>query len=288
VHVECFHKQHCEEEMNTVLLFRKTLAEEDEMSIAQKHCRVVEQRSEISNDLVIGRYSVLPYYRELEKDIKNVGGRLINSYQQYSYVSKINWWYEDMKDITPATWFDIPSVPEHAGPFVLKGSINSRKQLWKTHMYAENKKQAIEVHNRLLDDTLIGHQDIVVRQHIPLVNYGNDIVGMPISREFRIFVLFGKIVSTGFYWSIHSEDISPSASKTDDIDFSLVHEVINRVGDKCNFYTVDIAQKTDGDWVLIEMGDAQMAGLSCNDPETLYKKIADEFHNRWLKITGCV
>jgi hypothetical protein len=46
--------------------------------------------------------------------------------------------------------------------------------------------------------------------------------------------------------------------------------VIDRVGDRANFYAVDVAQTVAGDWIVIELNDGQMSGLSENDPEILY------------------
>jgi hypothetical protein len=37
---------------------------------------------------------------------------------------------------------------------------------------------------------------------------------------------------------------------------------------------LDIAETEKGDWILIEMNDAQMSGLSMNDPQMLYKRLA--------------
>ena len=41
---------------------------------------------------------------------------------------------------------------------------------------------------------------------------------------------------------------------------------------KC-WRTLDVGQKTNGEWIIIEMGDAQMAGLSCCDADELYGNI---------------
>lgn len=251
------------------ILFRKTLAEEGEFEICGKYFNVVEQRTEPRSSLIIGRYSVLPYYKELELDLRNNNCELINTYQQYSYVSKISWWYPDFEDLTPKTWFDLSLVPDDEGPFVLKGDINSRKHLWKTHMFAENKRQACDVMGKLFDDTLISHQQVVIRKYEPLVNYGTDLVGIPISKEFRVFVLYGQVASIGYYWSVHQEDIKDNIDPSQ-IPKQFLDTIISRVGNRCNFYTVDVAQKQNGEWIIIEMGDAQMAGLSCNNPDILY------------------
>ena len=176
--------------MKSIILFRKTLAEENEFEIAKKYFNVVELRSEVPKDhLVICRYSSLPYYRELERDLLNVNSKLINSHQEHQYIANFDY-YHDLTHLTPKTWFSLAEVlaDDFKGPVVLKGQTNSKKQLFKTHMFAKNQKEMMEVYGRLLDDTLISHQNIIVREFVELENYGtNEITGMPIAKEFRLF-----------------------------------------------------------------------------------------------------
>lgn len=57
--------------MKPVMLFRQDRETYDEIQIARKYFEVYERRNLIpDNSLVIGRYSVLPYYKELEEDLK--------------------------------------------------------------------------------------------------------------------------------------------------------------------------------------------------------------------------
>ena len=52
------------------ILFRNSIETHEEFSIAKKYFNVIEYRSQIpNNSIVIGRYSVLPYYEELEKEL---------------------------------------------------------------------------------------------------------------------------------------------------------------------------------------------------------------------------
>lgn len=56
--------------MTTKILFRQTLAEENEFETAKKHFEVIDSRSLVKpGDKIICRYSALPYYEELEKDV---------------------------------------------------------------------------------------------------------------------------------------------------------------------------------------------------------------------------
>ena len=262
--------------MKPVILFRKSLAEEDEFECAKKYFDVIESRADIRPEqTVIGRYSVLPYYNELEEDIKKLGGKLINSHLQHQMVSDIQNWYPYLSDFTPKTWLRLEDVPaDYTGPFFLKGNINSRKQLFKTHSFAANRKEMLDVYFRLMEDSLIQHQGVCIREFVNLKQYGiNDITGCPVSKEFRIILYRDKIVAKGYYWSDYSEELNyPNPSE---IDESLVQEAIKRMGDQANLWCLDVAQKEDGSWMVVELGDAQMAGLSAIQPDEFYKNLSE-------------
>ena len=257
------------------ILFRTTLAEENELEIAKQYFEIINYRSEIKEgDFIIGRYSVLPYYNELEKDIINLGGKLINSYQQHTLIADIQNWYEYFCDITPKTWFTPYDALNsgHNGPFVLKGNINSRKQLWRTHMFAETKKDVTNVYSRLLDDTMLHYQGICVREFVDLINYGDDpITGCPISKEFRLFICNGKIIAKGYYWSNFIEDAGNQDANQIPQDF--LNDITDRCKSMANFIIVDVAQKKNGEWIVVELGDAQMGGTSCVDLNELYENL---------------
>ncbi|NJN96365.1 MAG: ATP-grasp domain-containing protein [Anaerolineales bacterium] len=260
---------------NYKILFRSSgwKEEEEEKKIASKHFDVISQRTEAKpGDIIIGRYSVLPFYKELENDLQNQESQLINSFHQHQYIADIKNWYEDLEQETFKTWFRAEDIPlDEPGPFVLKGQTNSRKFLWKTHMFAKDKEELSKVFERLLDDSLIGTQEIYFRKYEKLKKFDlEEINGIPISNEWRFFVAENQIISKGFYWSSHLEDIKESGQKIEEPDETLVKRIIEKVGNNASFYVVDVAQKEDNSWMMVELNDGQMSGLSDNSPETLY------------------
>ena len=40
-----------------------------------------------------------------------------------------------------------------------------------------------------------------------------------------------------------------------------------------NFFVLDLAEKKSGGWVLVEINDGEMSGLSENDPDMLYSNL---------------
>jgi len=264
--------------MNFKIYYRKSLFSKEELDTASKYFDCVDLLTNIkSNELVIPRYSLYPFPRDQEREVINNGSTLINSYSQHIYIADLQNYVMDLGFLTPKTWDDISKIPEE-GPFILKGETNSKKSNWNKNMYASNKKEAIEVQSRLLDDALIGQQKIYIREYVPLVQYFTGFGGVPITKEFRFFVAFGKVISGGYYWQNYAEDLDKIPS-TDEVPAEFLQTVINKVGDNCNFYVIDVAQTKAGDWIVIELNDAAQSGLSCNDPEILYsnlKKVLEE------------
>jgi hypothetical protein len=146
-------------------------------------------------------------------------------------------------------------------------------------MFAKDRQEAIRIAIDLKNDYYIGEQDIIVRKYEPLVNLGMGINGMPFSNEWRCFFYKKAFLSAGFYFT--------EAEHKGKIDFNglkFVNKVANIVGEKTSFYTIDIGQKLDGSWTVIEMNDAQMAGYSYNDPETIFSILSKCLNEEEQKV----
>jgi hypothetical protein len=262
--------------LNPVFLFRNSYETEEELKILKEICpdRVFENRTAIpKGSTVIGRFSVLPFYHELEKDLAFNGSKLINTHQQHQYVADMKNWYEDLRDVTPHTWFSMQEylASNYGGQVVLKGHTNSKRELWKTHMFAKNKDEAREVWCNLLNDGLISQQNIYIREYKSFIKYCENISGMPIIKEFRLFIYNQKIIGHGFYWSNYLEE-SGNPQLTDE-DLSVLQIYADSVGDKSNFYTMDVALDKYGCWYVIELNEGQMSGVNSIDPKILYTNI---------------
>jgi len=259
--------------MDPVILFRDANDYPGELEEVKKWFNVISNRSKIKNNsLVIGRYSVLPYYKELEEDVLYLGSKLINSYRQHRYVADLGNYVHHLEGLTPKTWNHVDQIP-FEGPFVVKGETNSKKFEWNTKMFAKNKDDVIRIYCDLQNDGLIGYQSIYIREYVPLKTFMIGIGGIPITEEYRFFIYKNIIVCGAYYWSSHVDEIEePLDSSNVPLDF--MKTVINRIGNNCNFYVVDVARKEDGNWMVVELNDAQCSGLSENKPESLYKNLS--------------
>lgn len=261
-----------------VVMYRESLLDDGELAaIKENFEHTTQTRMDIrEGDLVIGRCCMVPFYKEVARDIELAGGRCINSYKQHMYVADLNNYVEDLKEFTPRTWDDLSRIPRDIGPLVLKGETNSKKHAWATHMFAPDWQSAGDVYARLTQDGLIGDQKIYIREYVPLVKLGESIGGCPISKEFRIFVYDEEPIAAGFYWHAFEDDViaqGNSIPDTTEIPERFVEDVLIRVGRKVPFYVIDVAQGVDGRWWVIELNDGQQSGLSANDPRKLYANL---------------
>ena len=253
--------------MKPIILFRSSEETLDELKTLSNVSNVYTSRAAIpNNSLVVGRYSVLPFYKELETDLQYTNSILINSWDQHDYIADIERWTTDLKGLTPQTWFEWYGVPE--GSYIVKGRTNSRKFQWKDQMFAETKADISQIAQTLLLDQLIVPQGLCVRKYIPLRRFDTAINGLPICNEWRVFFFQRNLLSYGFYWS-NFEEHKPY-EKLPKKAMELLKHVATIVSKHTNFYVVDIAECENGDWIVIELNDGQMSGLSMNDPVTLY------------------
>jgi hypothetical protein len=264
--------------MQPIILFRTELAFQYELRVVREHFEVIEQRCACPRDrLVIGRYAVLPFYQEFERDIEIMGSRLVNTWEQHHWIANFDY-YQDLKDYTAESWDDNNiHLCNHSSPFVVKGRLSSVKHRWKSHMFAKTKRRAIEIGKELAQDGTIRDQGVIYRKYIPLVTYEVGLHDLRYTNEWRIFYLGETRLSHGYYWSL-AENVVERTLPQEGLDFAdRIAQIACR---HTRFFTLDIAEKEDGGWMLIEVNDGQSAAFSETDAHVLYgnlkKALADE------------
>ena len=116
----------------------------------------------------------------------------------------------------------------------------------------------------LQSDNLTG--GLVFREFVelePLTTHSKS--GMPLTREFRIFFLDGRPLVTAEYWEEgeYGGELPPAGIFSD-----VAAQVHSR------FFTMDVARRSDGRWIIMELGDAQVAGLPERlDPQQFYLEL---------------
>lgn len=266
---------------NHVVLYRNIEDDPSERDICSRHVLTTTFRSAIApGSVVIGRYSVLPYYAELEKELQSRGSRLINSWREHRFIADASEWGGPggaLEGMTPRTWRsdEWANLPE--GSYVLKGRTNSRKTQWATHMFAATRADVPSVASRLYDDPFILQQGLIAREYIPLRKLDDGLNGLPITNEWRTFWLVVNgiplMLCSGYYWASHPE-CAAAASFPKEAN-EVAHHAAVRIADHASFFALDMAETADGRWIVVEVNDGQMSGLSMCNPEELYANMAD-------------
>lgn len=266
--------------MKPIMLFRQDRENYDEVKIAEKYFDVYANRALVpANSLVVGRYSVLPYYRELENDLKEKGSRLLDTTSQFNWIANFEY-YDALKEYTFETWFSPSEIPKDTKGIIVKGATNSKKMYWNTKMFAENREIAIDIACELRGDSMIGQQEIIFRKYEPLVTYEVGLNGLPFTNEWRFFYYKGELLSRGYYWSNADE---PELGSINEAGVKFAQEIANIAKDYVNFLVVDIAEKQSGGWIMVELNYGGMSGLSLNDPHEMYSNLAEKIIKDNLK-----
>ncbi|HZS09288.1 MAG TPA: ATP-grasp domain-containing protein [Blastocatellia bacterium] len=210
------------------------------------------------------------------------GLHLINTPESYRHCHYLPESYPVIREYTPRTLslklgesFSLAAVMELLEPFgdrlvVLKDYVKSRKHEWDEACFipSASDQAAVErVVNRFIE--LQGDQineGLVFREFVefePLTTHSRS--GMPLTKEFRLFFLDGELLYALEYWE--EGDYSGSSPPSD-----LFGEVARRV--ESRFFTMDVARRRDGEWMIVELGDAQVAGLPDNaDVTGFYERL---------------
>lgn len=264
------------------ILFRKSFDHEDELGIARLYCAVREHRAECGAEMddperqiVIGRYSVLPYYQELEKDLMSRGAMLVNTWRDHNWIASFTY-YHQLKNHTFETWFSDEEykASKYDGPVVVKGRTNSRKHRWNTMMFARDRNEAAYVADMLYSDPMFVEQGIIYRKYVPLETFEIGINEQPFTNEWRFFFLGNKMLTYGYYWS-QAEDAEKHIIEPECIAFA--QKIADIAQYHISFFVVDVAKTQTGEWILVELNDGQMSGLCMCEPHQLYNGLKNEY-----------
>jgi len=251
----------------TTVYYRNSLIEKEELDVIKKLFPVTDCIVGIKNDLVIARFSCVPFFKEVEQALQTQNSRMLNSFREHNYIASFDYYY-DVEEFTPKTWFNLKDVPKEEAPFIVKGKTTSKKSSWNTMMFAETKEDATRIYCDLQNDYYIGEQGIIIRKYEKFKKLGDSINGLSFINEHRFFFYKTHLLSHGFYWSI-SDVIGKINQKG--IDFAK--KIARIISEKTNYFTLDIAETDEGEYRLIEINSGEMSGCSLNNPHELYSNL---------------
>jgi hypothetical protein len=214
-----------------------------------------------------------PQYARLYEALAHRGVRLINDPDAYVACHLLPASYDRIASLTPKTvwlpmapgsplpdWSVLGELLRSFGgqPIVVKDYVKSRKHEWEEACYildASDRTAVERVVGRFLDlqgPDLEG--GLVFREFVRFVPVGvHPKSGMPLTREYRFFWLYGEPLALAPYWELADDGGDMPSPET----FRAVAATINS-----RFFTMDVAQRQDdGAWQIVELGDSQVAGL---------------------------
>lgn len=155
-------------------------------------------------------------------------------------------------------------------PLVLKDYVKSEKHAWDEACYiprADDSDAVERVLDRFLElrgEALEG--GLVFREFVELRRSGrHPKSGMPLAREHRLVYWRGERLAGGHYWI--------ESAPGDETPREPFDTIAQRVPSP--FFTLDVAERVDGEWIVIELGDGQVAEIREDQGlVTLYDAIA--------------
>jgi len=226
---------------------------------------------------VVGRFGVTSNYEGLFDSLKNEGIELVHTPSQYLLASDLTYWYKHISDLTPESrWVEQPpevkEIEKHFDyPIFVKGSRQtSRHKATLSIIHTHEEYQNCV--NEFKQNPVLHWQKFVIREFIKLRKVEAKLTEkIPPSFEFRTFWWKGKLAGAGSYWKDFANYDWTELEKTQAVN--LAKTAVERL--KIPFIVIDIAQKADGNWVIIECNDGQESGYASISPIALWQKIID-------------
>jgi hypothetical protein len=228
------------------------------------------------------KYELL-YTGLLKKKVK-----LINNPEEYKTCHYLPSSYEFIKEWTPATnWTEVKGDVDfdkvfdltsrfNDDPIIVKDYVKSQKHNWNEAFFipkASDKESVKRVVSKFIDLQGDGlNMGLVFRKFEELEFLTNHSKSqMPLTKEFRLFFVNGQIIQVFNYWDEGDYgDTKPDLAKFKDIGRTV----------KSNFFTMDIAKRKNGGWIIMELGDGQVSGLPDNADKDIFYRAVKEYSPR--------
>ena len=206
--------------------------------------------------------------------VKNIV--LLNTPREHLRVQEADGWLPLLDGLTPSSRV-VQRVEEYDAvtselrwPLFVKGAVQSREAGGWRACVAENLDELRALCGELLALEARSRGRVIVRELVALRHTRHAAGNFPMGREYRAFVLNHEVLALGYYWEGDDElkALTP-------IEHESVANLARLASQRLNvpYLAVDIAQTTSGEWIVIEVGDAQFCGRCQIPPLTLWHRL---------------
>ena len=219
-------------------------------------------------------------YEILWEALIRKGLQLINNPWQYKNCHHFPYSYDKIKNHSPeSVWiekekFDINDLQELLKPFsnspiILKDYVKSEKHFWNEACFCPDAGDTEQVKKVVTNFSNLRDVEggYVFKEFVELeCAEFNSILKTMTAKEYRLFFLNGKVIDCSKYWEFNDYDEPPPI------------EFFEKIGQKIEskFFTMDVAKKKSGEWIIIELGDGGVSGLpKCCDIKEFYRRLAN-------------
>lgn len=211
---------------------------------------------------------------------KNI--ELINDPSEYKFCHYLPENYQVIQELTPKTTykplngqFEVTNFQEQIeafgnSPIIVKDYVKSQKHYWDEACFIPDASDTVKVDSVVRKFLELQGSDLndglVFREYVELEELTtHSQSGMPLTKEFRVFVKNGKVISVFQYWD------EGDYGETEPVTIQF-QNLFPKIGS--HFFTMDIAKQKNGGWLIVELGDGQVSGLPDNvDKKSFYRNL---------------
>ena len=239
-------------------------------------------------DPVLLHIGAVEDYAGIEDMLEQMGMKLLVHEAEHLRCSTIEGWYSALKDKTPFTkvFDELPPVGEilkdFKFPVFIKGNRQTNRHK-KSQCIIEDAEAYETLRNEWEKDPILSWQKVAVREYVQLQTIDEtsypDMV--PISYEFRFFYFEGKCMAYGPYWYMGHQ------YSLDEKELTEVLKLTDWAAERLlvTFPSIDVAKTASGEWIIIEVNDAQESGFVGINPLTLWNNTIEAAQDRtWISV----
>lgn len=225
----------------------------------------------------VARVGAVPRYDAVYAVLKAQGIVLVNDPEEQRRASELSAWYPLLEELTPKSLVfaerpDSARIEAELGwPMFMKGVRQTSRH--RASLSIIDGPEALE---RALAayaaDPILRWQPIACREYVRLRRV-EEAEGdrLPSAFEFRSFWWRGELAGWGRHWW-QGRPYQPTERQAADM-LSLAGEAARRL--RVPFLVVDVAQREDGRWLVVECNDAQESGYGGTSPLGLWQRVAE-------------